>query len=856
MAQRPFQNAAKALLLEGKSLLLHAPTGIGKTWGTAGGFVDQLGEGTLGVRLLHVLPMRALAESVRDDLDKRLALNARLRSKDVNLEPGKYRTAVHHGQQPESRIFNERLCVTTVDQYFAAFAGSPLSFSSRSGHALAGAIIGSYSVFDEVHLLEPERGLPMLYAVLKQRQRWGLPSAVMTATLPKSVRQFLIDEVGLSLVELTGEDIQARDGWRRVTLNYSPTPSSAADAASRIVEAQKTKGRVLAFANTVEGSLELYRAIGALEPGCELFLVHSNFAPGERKARERQIVEALKEASSTQAIVVTTQVCEAGINISAPVVFSELAPVDSLIQRAGRCARFGDQPEGTLEVYAPTTHEGRKARHFPYNETLVDRTEIALQNRSSSFRLEWKTECELVDEVLDDYYARFVRGERVSQKEGEIKRAKKGHKTELPDIPKSKVRALTSGDALGLFDQAFFARDPRTLEQTLREITNVQVVVSDLPLWNVDIVGGGDFSHHSAPKTLKTYLDGQSKLPSFLRDTLESVPVSLGRFMRYLEGVTPYELTLHYDGTRKEFPLYSLERADRILPNHTYVLSSVEAGYSAELGLTFQGELPGAISTRLVPPHISDRGSKHHLFQNWHDHCLKVYEQADKMLKTYQPFLEQISAQISQDGPGMAATVSSLMRVAVLFHDIGKLNMHWQRAIGWLESDGEFWGKSQEERKVSPLPPHAFHALPALLYLFEKLGVVDDKGKVQRLAELIAMASARHHSLGSPDGKMHWTTLEPHPEPGRTLEAVRKLVREALREDAEQILPLINDDFLRSFAFQSESEKYDQDDKGFYRVRDTPSPSEDFYPFYVLASRVVKVGDWEASGETEVELCR
>src|SRR5690606_41661946 len=81
------------------------------------------------------------------------------------LGPSTYTMTVHHGGRPESRTFAENAVATTIDQYLTAFAGAPLSFADSAGHAAAGATLASYSVFDEVHLLEPGKGLSLLAAV-------------------------------------------------------------------------------------------------------------------------------------------------------------------------------------------------------------------------------------------------------------------------------------------------------------------------------------------------------------------------------------------------------------------------------------------------------------------------------------------------------------------------------------------------------------------------------------------------------------------------------------------------------------------------------------------------------------------
>lgn len=861
MGFREFQIQTSEELKAGKSVLVHAPTGLGKTWATAKGFVDSLPKNPqaaatnalLGTRLLHVLPMRALANSVAQDL------TGLLDRKGFNAT---YQPTIHHGQQQESEIFAERVAVTTIDQYLAGFAGAPLSFASKSGHAVAGAIVGSYSVFDEVHLLGPERGLPLLYAILQQRQRWGLLSAVMTATLPKSVRVFLQEQVGLVPIELTNDDIQQRDGWRSITLSHESKAQSAADVVEKIIEAQRTKGKVIAFVNTVDAAIKLYRTLEAKQSACELHLIHSNYAPSHRKAIESKLLEIFGRNSTAKAILVTTQVAEAGINISAPAVFSELAPVDSLIQRAGRCARFKEQPEGTFIVYKPEREES----HVPYNENLVDRTAGAFEIAGNSFQLDWKRETDLVDEVLGAFYEHYMANASISKDERKIEKDKKGVVKSLSQpqleekdrdgkVKKSKSKAITIGDALGLLNQTFHSRNPSALENALREINNVQViVVSERPRnqSGAEFVGADDNAELSA---FEQFLKEQNKLLPSKRDTLESVSVSFGRFSRSLEEHELWELRL----VREEYsvPLYDLRRVNKVRSNSTYVLVQADAGYSPKLGLTFGvvDELE-AINGVITPveSRASDRSESYeHYFQNWHNHCSRVYRHADEMLTSkYSALIRRIADKMCARGvlesaEDFSLKLESMIRVAALFHDLGKLNKPWQEAIGW--KSGEFWAKSQDNG-VKGLPPHACYALPALRHLFKQLGMVNEKGEVDRLAELMALASARHHSLGSLDGTLGWLPFESHPG---VIKAVHGLLEQTLGEQAAELKPLITNELL---VHLNDASVYPILEGKHTYTLDTPSPSEDYYPFYVLASRIIKVGDWEASGQREVELCK
>lgn len=74
-------------------------------------------------------------------------------------------------------------------------------------------------------------------------------------------------------------------------------------------------------------------------------LLHSRFFSSDRRDKQSK----LKEAD----FILATQVIEAGVDISCNVLLTELAPVNAIVQRAGRCARFSDE-SGTVHVYEAT----------------------------------------------------------------------------------------------------------------------------------------------------------------------------------------------------------------------------------------------------------------------------------------------------------------------------------------------------------------------------------------------------------------------------------------------------------------------------------------------------------------------
>ncbi|MCX8095835.1 MAG: CRISPR-associated helicase Cas3', partial [Caldisericia bacterium] len=103
--------------------------------------------------------------------------------------------------------------------------------------------------------------------------------------------------------------------------------------------------RVLVILNTVSQAQDVYEKLIKLNrPNIKIFLLHSRFSLEDRKLKEVNILnnefknpKPLKEKEGK--ILITTQVVEASLNIDADVLFTEICPLDSLVQRMGRVVR-------------------------------------------------------------------------------------------------------------------------------------------------------------------------------------------------------------------------------------------------------------------------------------------------------------------------------------------------------------------------------------------------------------------------------------------------------------------------------------------------------------------------------------
>jgi len=101
-------------------------------------------------------------------------------------------------------------------------------------------------------------------------------------------------------------------------------------------------GRItLVVCNTVDRACNTFDAIRSAAPEQKVELVHSRFRPAERVSWRERFLNRDACTEGVDRIVVATQVVEAGVDISAACVVTDLAPWPSLVQRFGRCARYG-----------------------------------------------------------------------------------------------------------------------------------------------------------------------------------------------------------------------------------------------------------------------------------------------------------------------------------------------------------------------------------------------------------------------------------------------------------------------------------------------------------------------------------
>ncbi|MCL6451012.1 MAG: CRISPR-associated helicase Cas3' [Acetobacteraceae bacterium] len=673
-------------LLQGRSVVLRAPTGWGKSEAVFLPFLLGRG-GALPSRLIYALPARALVNSLAERFQAYATAGG-----DPDLE-----VRAHHGAHPDSLLFWAPAVVTTLDQVVGAYACTPLSLPPAHGNIPAGAVASSLLVFDEVHTYDPLRGLQCCLFLAERACDLGVPFVFMTATLPGEVAEAIARRYGAVFVDVL-QAHRPRDGERSVRVEYRPDVGIDGELVLR-----ERGRRTLVVCNTVDRARELARALGRL--GEPALLIHSRYTDHDRLTKERALQEVLgKEPSDGPCLAVCTQVVEVGLDISAEVLITELAPVDSLIQRAGRCARWGG--EGRLIVCGGVSAP-------PYERDLMSASGQAMAEFTAGASgaggalLDWKAERALVDQVLSSRY-------------------------------RGMIEPGAAGKAVKLFLEAAWEGNRKKASQAVREADACEVVVAD----------------RAGREALR--LPRVKVRVGALRRLLERLEI--GR-----PGGPEVVWRLRWEPREDEGEGKGDWKADgvsspgEVYPGALYVLSPAVASYSADWGLVL-GEGGGAHAYGGVAPgpegDKEERSRKAAPVESWEEHALKVLKAYDELVAPRERYGLQVLARALGGDTGSSAVeeAEALVRAVLLVHDLGKLSQQWQ-ADAWRLIEGGGTAGDARDKGMAPgggfvahtgtsdkgrLPPHA---TVSALALFE--GLAQRWGVTH--ASAIACAVAHHH---------------------------------------------------------------------------------------------------------------
>ena len=372
---------------------LTVPTGGGKTLASLRYALHHAQKHNLD-RIIYIIPYTSIidqnAQAVREILGEDWVLEHH-----SNLEPEK--------QNWQDKLLSENwdkpIVFTTMVQFLDAWFGGGTR-GARHIHPMTNAVL----IFDEIQTL-PVKCVHLFCNVLNWLMTFGKSTAVLcTATQP------LLGESGLqnfpegkresiaargllkqpAHAEIMGTDEQREELYKklsRVEIRFNEKAGgwNVAEAGAFLLEQFQTIQSCLFIVNTKKWAQELYQYCQRQNmPSESLFHLSTNQCAAHRKAIFDTIKARLKNKEPV--ICISTQLIEAGVDISMACVIRALSGLDSIAQAAGRCNRHGEKKGKGLvwvlnlqeqdftrilpDIQAGKTHAERVFRDFAGQDIL------------------------------------------------------------------------------------------------------------------------------------------------------------------------------------------------------------------------------------------------------------------------------------------------------------------------------------------------------------------------------------------------------------------------------------------------------------------------------------------------------
>ena len=325
-----FERCGVAARLQEGLFTLTAPTGTGKTLALLN-FALQHADKFEKKRIILVLPFLALTEQSYDVYSKIIP----------EILQDHSQSELDDRQREFAERWESPFIITTSVKFFQAlFAQKPTD--CRKLHNIANSII----LFDEAQSLPANLLAATLNAVNALCTRYHCTMVFSTATQPEFK---FIQGVSWKPIEIVPEYPMMYKKLKRTQVEWRMKKRIPLEEIAREMEEEEN---VCVIVNLRRHAVKLFESLK--KNHCdreEIFFLTTDLCPKHRSEVIRKIKKRQKAGLPCK--VISTQCIEAGVDLDFRVLYRALAPLEAIIQAAGRCNRSGKFGTGKVVVFEP-----------------------------------------------------------------------------------------------------------------------------------------------------------------------------------------------------------------------------------------------------------------------------------------------------------------------------------------------------------------------------------------------------------------------------------------------------------------------------------------------------------------------
>ncbi|WP_054750187.1 CRISPR-associated helicase Cas3' [Ruminiclostridium josui] len=316
-----------------------APTGAGKTLTSVAAelrLAERL-KNIYGVEpnIIVAIPFVNILEQTKEDYNS-IFKNVLVHHSLSNMKEYKESDMTNlHEKELLTDTWESNVIMTTFVQFFESI------LTAKNNKLMKlNKMSGSIVVLDEIQSL-PFQYYPLLGAVIKKiSDYYGIWFILMTATQPKIIdyANMLLDNSKMSAIELLQDERRYFTELERTMLIPCFDKLYEIDDIAKLIHKTKPCDKnALVVVNTIAYSIDLYNKL--TKDGHRVLYLSTNLISVDRKKVIEECQKLIKDR--VPFILVSTQTIEAGVDLDFDIGYRDLAPLESIIQVAGRVNRNG-----------------------------------------------------------------------------------------------------------------------------------------------------------------------------------------------------------------------------------------------------------------------------------------------------------------------------------------------------------------------------------------------------------------------------------------------------------------------------------------------------------------------------------
>ena len=241
------------------------------------------------------------------------------------------------------------IVITTAVQFFESlFSNRP--FKCRKNHSIADSVV----IFDEIQTLPKHLAEPTIVMLKNMALLARVSFLFCTATMPAFRKRDKFDGIETT-TSLIKNPKKYFDATQRVS--YKLIKKLKPITVDEVIEnLLKVTTSYLVIVNTKAIAKEIYNRVKEGHIHQRYYHLSTAMCPHHRKKIINEIVANLDSRNNRKIGVISTQLVEAGVDFDFPCVYRAIAPLDAIIQAAGRCNRNGKMKKGKVVLFDLFNH--------------------------------------------------------------------------------------------------------------------------------------------------------------------------------------------------------------------------------------------------------------------------------------------------------------------------------------------------------------------------------------------------------------------------------------------------------------------------------------------------------------------